>query len=44
MNPWHLLWIIPLSACVGFMFAAILAAGGEADRARESEERHEQAD
>jgi len=27
MNPWHLIWIIPLSAAVGFFWAAILAAG-----------------
>jgi hypothetical protein len=27
MNPLHLLWIIPLSAAVGFFWAAILAAG-----------------
>lgn len=27
MNPLHLLWIIPLSAAVGFMAAALCAAG-----------------
>jgi hypothetical protein len=27
MNPLHLFWIIPLSAAVGFFWAAILAAG-----------------
>ncbi len=27
MNPLHLIWIIPLSAAVGFFWAAILAAG-----------------
>ena len=27
MNPWHLIWIIPLSAAVGFLAAALCAAG-----------------
>lgn len=27
MSIWHLLWIIPLSATLGFFIAAILAAG-----------------
>jgi len=27
MNPLHLLWIIPLSAAVGFLVAALCAAG-----------------
>ena len=27
MSAFHLLWIIPLSACFGFSIAAILAVG-----------------
>ena len=29
MNPLHLLWIIPLSATVGFLFAALMLAANE---------------
>lgn len=25
---WHLLWIVPLSAFLGFMLAALLTVGG----------------
>ena len=27
ISAWHLLWIIPLSACLGVMLAALAAAG-----------------
>ncbi len=27
MSVWHLLWIVPLSACFGFAVAAMLKAG-----------------
>ncbi len=27
MNPWHLLWIIPLSAAFGAVFMAIVKVG-----------------
>ena len=30
MNPWHLLWIIPLSAAFGVFFMAMLQ-GGDSD-------------
>lgn len=26
---WHLLWIVPVSAFIGFVLAALLAAGKE---------------
>ena len=29
MNAYHLLWIVPLSALFGFLWAAVLAAGKE---------------
>lgn len=29
MNTLHLLWIVPLSALFGFLWAAVLAAGKE---------------
>lgn len=31
MNPLHLFWIIPLSAAVGFLIAALMAAGRDSD-------------
>lgn len=31
MNPWHLLWIIPVSASVGMWAASLLAANGRDD-------------
>lgn len=27
MNPWHLLWIVPLSMSVGVFFTAIVKVG-----------------
>lgn len=32
MNVLHLLWIVPLCFGFGFMWAAVLAAGREADQ------------
>ena len=29
INAWHLIWIIPLAACFGFLWAAVLAASRE---------------
>lgn len=29
INALHLIWIVPLAACFGFMIAAILAMGKE---------------
>ena len=31
MNALHLLWIVPLSACIGFMFCAVLTMSKRAD-------------
>jgi len=31
MNPWHLVWIIPLSASVGCVISALLIAAGQGD-------------
>lgn len=30
MNAWHLLWIVPAAAILGFIWGAILAAGNDA--------------
>lgn len=32
INAWHLLWIVPLSADLGLLLAALLLAGGREDR------------
>lgn len=32
MNPFHLLWIVPLSASAGVLTAALCAAAARADR------------
>ena len=29
MSIWHLLWIVPLAASIGFVTAAMMAAAGE---------------
>jgi hypothetical protein len=31
MNALHLLWIIPISVCIGFFWAAVLAVGKRSD-------------
>ena len=31
ISAWHLLWIVPLAASMGFMTAAILAVGSRND-------------
>lgn len=31
MNPWHLVWIIPLSAFAGFSLCAMLTVAKQAD-------------
>ena len=31
ISAWHLLWIVPLAASMGFMTAALLAAAGRND-------------
>ena len=28
MSMWHLLWIVPVSVCAGYMMAALIAANG----------------
>jgi hypothetical protein len=37
INALHLLWIIPLSACTGFLWAAVLAVGGKQEKENEKE-------
>jgi hypothetical protein len=31
INAWHLLWIVPLSGAIGFMWAAVLIVADAAD-------------
>lgn len=38
INILHLLWIVPLSACIGFFWAAILAVGSLGEDFFEREE------
>ena len=28
MNPWNLIWIVPVSGSIGFLFAALFRVGG----------------
>lgn len=29
MNPFHLLWIVPISVCAGVLLMAIIVSGGD---------------
>ena len=35
ISAWHLLWIVPLAACVGAMLVALASAGKEKEEAEE---------
>lgn len=37
INTLHLLWIIPVSASIGFLWAAVLAVGGRQEKENEKE-------
>lgn len=37
INAWHLLWIVPLSGAIGFVFAALLPANTQAEAQKELE-------